>query len=328
MTPPFKNENPVVSVIMPVKDAENTIKKSVESILTQTLPNLEFIIVNDSSTDNTKNILNAYVASDKRVKIVDSTGQGVCDALNRAIELAKSPLIARMDADDISHSDRLQMQVNKFKENKNLVLLGTFFYTFEDGKSEIKENKIPTTNSELQRSIRSIPTFAHPTIMVNREIIQKVGGYRKKFDGAEDHDLYLRLSHHGEFAALSEFLLWYRTSPNQLSQIKKSISFRASVAAVYCDLCERQSLPDPSKFGMSCEEMAFELLHHEFKNVAKMSKSRLVLCARAIRGLALLPELQKDLLSVRRKILYKLTASGQLETAFSLWRRTRKKNWL
>ena len=322
------SENPAVSVVMPVKNAEKTVNESIDSILNQTLKNFEFIIVNDASTDKTEIILDSYASQDQRIKVINSTGQGISDALNCGIEHAIAPLIARMDADDISRPLRLEKQMAAFRNNSKLVLLGTFCHTFKEDKNELEEIKISTTNIELQRSIRSIPTYTHPTMMAKREIIQLVGGYRKHFDGAEDHDLYLRISRHGEIETLPEFLLLYRCHSDQFSNIKKAIGFRASVAAIYCDLCVDQNLPDPSEFGKSCEEIALELLIHISKNVAKMSKSKLVICSRAIRGLALLTDFQKDLISVRRSILYKLATSGQLHTAFSLWRRTRKKNWL
>ena len=93
-------------------------------------------------------------------------------------------------------------------------------------------------------------------------------------------------------------------------------------------MCENQRLPDPSEFEKSCEEIALELLHHESKNMAKMSKPRLILCSRAIRGLAKLTEFQIQIISVRRKILRKLIKSGQIHAAYSFWRRSRRKNWL
>ena len=322
------SDKPAVSVVMPVKNAESTVSESIDSILNQTFENFEFIIVNDGSTDSTKEILATYATQDQRVKVINSTGQGISEAANCGIKQVKSPLIARMDADDISCSQRLEKQVKAFNINPKLVLLGTFSQTFKDNEDEIEENKIPISNAELQKSIRSIPTFVHPSTMARTDIIQRVGGYRKKFEGAEDHDLYLRLSRHGELEVISEFLVLYRAHPTQFSQVKKALGFRASVAAIYCDMCEHQSLPDPSEFGKSCDELAFDLLLHESKNATKMTKPRLVLCSRAIRGLALLPEIQKDLMSVRRKIIYKLAASGQIHDAFSLWRRTRRKNWL
>ena len=314
-----------VSVVIPVKNAEKTVKEAVDSILNQTLKNIELILVNDGSTDSTKDILYSYSNSDQRIKVIENTGQGISDALNCGIELAKSLLIARMDADDISHPERLEKQVKEFNDNPKLVLLGTFCHTFKDGINELQEIKVPTTNSELQRSIRSIPTFSHPTVMIKREIIQQVGGYRKKFDGAEDHDLHLRLSRHGEIAILPEFLLWYRLHPAQFSRVKITARIRASVAAVFCDMCVHQNLPDPSEFGKTCDELALDLLFQESLNTKTMSKLRLVLCSRAIQGLAMLPDFHHQLISIRKKILYKLTKTGQFHAAFSLWRRTRKK---
>ena len=323
-----ENENCVVSVVMPVKNVEDTIKESIDSILNQTLKNLELILVNDSSTDGTKGILNSYTASDHRVKIIDSTGQGICDAANLGIEQAKAPLIARMDADDISCPERLEKQLITFNKNPKLVLLGSYYRCFKDNGILTDAVTLPTTNNELQESIRCIPTFCHPATMARKEIIQMVGGYRKKFEGAEDHDLYLRLSRHGEIAVLPKFLLWYRLHSNQFSQVKKAQSIRASVAAIFCDMCAHQSLPDPSEFNKSVEELVLELLIHELNNASKISTPRLILCARAIRGLVLLPDFHDKLISLRKKIIFKLINSGQFYAAFSLWRRSRKKNWL
>ena len=322
------DKNYRVSVVMPVKDAEQTIEASVNSILDQTLSDFEIIIVDDGSTDGTRLKLEQFSNADSRLKIFTNNGQGISDGLNTGIEQASSPLIARMDADDLAVSTRLKLQFDAFEKNNDLVLLGTFFYTFESDISISKPVTLPTDNGRIRELIQVHPALCHPTIMFRKECIQEIGGYRKVFEGAEDHDLYLRFQHLGEISVLPEYLLYYRVHPEQFSFSQKAKGYRASVAAVHCRNQTDEIGVDPFDSGKSVEQLVIEFLEKVLKRKELLSKRYLKLCIRAILGLSTLPESQKLVIGIRKKLALRLIKSHQISRAISFWRSTRKSKWL
>src|SRR5437868_7347070 len=116
---------PLVSVIMTVYNAQEYLNMAVDSILNQTYKNLEFIIINDGSTDNSGHIIEAY--NDPRIKYIPQKNQGLAAALNKGIGLAKGKYIARMDHDDISYQMRLEKQVEFMEDNREVAMAGTSF---------------------------------------------------------------------------------------------------------------------------------------------------------------------------------------------------------
>ena len=115
---------PAVSILMPVYNAQRYLASAVQSVLDQTFSDFEFIIINDGSTDRSEAILQEFASKDPRVKIVSRPNTGLTRALNEALSLARAPLIARMDADDLSLPRRLELQVARFGADHDLVLLG------------------------------------------------------------------------------------------------------------------------------------------------------------------------------------------------------------
>ena len=113
-------KKPIISVIMSVRNSEDTIRNSIESILNQSYKNFEFIIVNDFSSDSTLNILNEYKAKDKRIKIIQNkTKLGLTKSLNLASKISVGKYLARQDDDDISYKDRFKKQIQYFKKIQN-----------------------------------------------------------------------------------------------------------------------------------------------------------------------------------------------------------------
>ena len=109
--------SPSVSILMPVRNAANTLRETLKSIQSQTLTDFELIAVNDGSEDDTSNILHTYSTNDKRIKAVDIVNSGIINALNHGLALAQSNFIARMDADDLIHPKRLEMQLQHLQDN-------------------------------------------------------------------------------------------------------------------------------------------------------------------------------------------------------------------
>ncbi|QMT16760.1 glycosyltransferase [Planococcus maritimus] len=186
---------PKVSVIMGVYNTndEKMLKQAIDSILNQTFEDLEFIIRDDGSTDNTFEIVERLTSEDQRVKLLKNTKNiGLAATLNKCLENAQGKYIARMDADDICSLERIEKQVSFLDNNKEYSLVGSNATLF-DGESEIKTRKMPEFPKKESFLFNS--PYIHPTIMMDSEVYKILGGYRESKETlrCEDYDLFFRL---------------------------------------------------------------------------------------------------------------------------------------
>jgi glycosyltransferase involved in cell wall biosynthesis len=218
---------PRVSVVMAVHNGAPYVRAAVDSILGQTLRDLELIIIDDGSTDETPAILDAYAARDPRVRVIHQANAGVSKSGNRGIALARAPLIARMDADDISTPDRLEKEIAFMESHPDVVLLGGA-YRLIDGDGELLTiQSPPTDDASLQlQCLRGTTPICHPLCMFRRDAFLKAGGYDETFPCALDLDLYLRLGEVGKMAALRDVLLDYRQHAGSISESKQTLQLR------------------------------------------------------------------------------------------------------
>jgi glycosyltransferase involved in cell wall biosynthesis len=207
---------PLVTVLMPVYNAERFLSEAIDSILNQTLTNFEFLIIDDGSTDNSLNIIKSY--ADSRIKLVQNEkNMGITATLNKGIHLAAADLIARMDADDISYSERLLKQYNYLKHHPDCALLSTQARVItEDKQTEYIDN----TNGDFfyYNLTFSSPIF-HPSVMYRKKAVQEVGMYTVPY--SEDFELFWHLSRKYKLYNLPEVLLDYRNNSASLHQVAK-----------------------------------------------------------------------------------------------------------
>lgn len=210
----------LISVLLPVYNAESTVAETIDSILCQTFSDFEFIIINDASTDHTEEIILSY--KDPRIKYYkNSKNQGIVYTLNRGIDLANGKYIARMDADDIALPSRFGTQVNVMERDSSIVVCGTGIETFGNVK---KSNRIffPEQSDELRDLLVRSSCFAHPTVFIRRKVLADHNLYYKsEYRHAEDYKLWIDLSAHGNFYNIHEILLRYRMSDTQITTYHK-----------------------------------------------------------------------------------------------------------
>lgn len=214
---------PAVSVIIPVRNAESTVQAALASILRQTLADFELIAVNDGSTDNTPLILDSIAAQDERVRIIHSPQRGIIEALNSGIDAARSPLLARMDADDISHPRRLELQSELMRARPETSVCSCRIKMFPrrqllGGLVRYEQwlNSL-VTHDEMNRDIFIESPIAHPSAMLRRDELIELGGYQDH-GWAEDYDLWLRYHALGKvFAKLPQTLVCWRQSEGRLT---------------------------------------------------------------------------------------------------------------
>lgn len=199
---------PDVTVLMPVYNGERYLRESIESILSQTYADFEFLIIDDGSTDSTFSIIQNY--NDKRIRLLKNLRRlKLSGALNRGIDEAQGNLIARMDADDIARKDRLAKQVAYLNEHPQTGLCGTWVRRFGGTRPSIDKN--PVTNEEIQAYALFECPFTHPTVMFRKSFfVNSSLCYNGDYYPTEDYELWSRAVHLFPCANIPEVLLDYR----------------------------------------------------------------------------------------------------------------------
>ncbi len=205
---------PKVAVIMASCNAQNYIANAIDSILTQSYSDFEFIIVENGSNDRTWEIISSY--NDARIKAFRTPIKQLSYNLNFGISQTNCPYIARMDCDDIALPQRLASQINFLEANPEITVVGSAFEIFGDEIANNKTVKMPATDKQIRQRLPFRFCFCHPSVMFCRQKILAVGGYQGSCF-CQDIDLWLRLARDKsiKFANLSETLIKYRIHPHQ-----------------------------------------------------------------------------------------------------------------
>ena len=230
---------PLISVVMPVCNALPYLNQSIECILKQTLEDFELVILNDSSTDGSESVLREWKQRDSRISIYESTERlGLAGSANRVISHSRAALVARMDADDRCEPDRLRRQWEVMRNNPQVVVVGTLC----DGIDAHGRRIRPRDRWRINRR-SAFPPFPHGSVMMRREVFDRIGGYRLNWIEREDQDLFRRMSAHGLVVTLPEVLYHYRyhlqswtatneTSSNASTDSREQLSSLYSAAAM------------------------------------------------------------------------------------------------
>lgn len=222
---------PAVSVLMPAYNTKKYLRASVESVLNQTFTDFQFVIVDDGSTDGTSEILQEYSARDSRIHLIRKrNNEGLTNALTTAFGAAQGPYIARMDSDDIAMPTRLAQQVQHLESHCDCVVVGTRAITIDvDGRRgpPFYDGHMDHRAIDQWHMSGRGNCLVHPTVMFRRSAFDRVGGYRPKFEPAEDYELWLRFAEVGELAVLPEYLLEYRVHPQSVTKTRGKEQQRA-----------------------------------------------------------------------------------------------------
>ncbi len=216
-----------VSVILPVyKEPKEWLEESIKSIVLQSYENLEIVIVLDDPGNRwVYDIVNSYV--DKRPIVVAENDRnvGLVESLNRGLKLCDGTYIARMDADDVATTDRIEKQV-KFLRRYNYDLLGGQVELFNDQSRKIRDTVF--SDKYCKRMIKHMNPIAHPTWIGKRTVFEELGGYRS-IDSAEDLDFLLRAIRAGyRIGNIPQVVLQYRINSNSISSRNESKQYEIS----------------------------------------------------------------------------------------------------
>ena len=205
---------PQVSINMICRNEEQLIHQAIESIIHQTFSHWELIVVDDGSTDRTRKIVASYAAEDLRIKLYTQKPLGRPQARNHALRVSKGEYLAIMDADDVSHPDRLAKQVAFLDAHPDHAMISTQIWFCQKNLTPVLKSNFPLNDEEYQM-IRNIPNCQTPPYgcaMFRRNVFEEVGEYNKKLSRAQDYDLTLRIRKYTKhkIAALPEALYYYR----------------------------------------------------------------------------------------------------------------------
>lgn len=210
---------PLISVVMAVKNGGSLVAGAIDSIMNQTYANLELIIINDGSTDNTLEILGQF--DDPRIQVVSQENQGLAKSLNRGISLAKGRYIARQDHDDLSLPMRLEKQLAYMESHPRCGLLGTGsqIWTMEGPTGRFHDH--PCDSGVLAFELLFNNPFVHTSWMFRREVIDLVGLYTNdpQREPPEDYEYASRIARHFDVANLPDRLVVYREMQNSMSSL-------------------------------------------------------------------------------------------------------------
>lgn len=211
-------KKPFVSVVMSVYNGEKYLDESIESILNQSYAYFEFIIIDDGSTDKSLSIIKRYKEHDDRIILISRENRGLIASLNEGIYRAKGKYIARMDADDVSFSNRFEKQVAFMEHNPDIGVCGTAVIGFDE--SEKNRPWILSSNDKtLRTELLFSSSLAHPSVMMRRELIMKYNlFYDEDFKHAEDFELWTRMIDFTKLANLQVPLLKYRVLENSITR--------------------------------------------------------------------------------------------------------------
>ena len=217
--------SPAVTVLVTVYNGSRYVAESVGSVLAQTMPNFELLIIDDASTDHSLKIVREF--EDPRIRLlVHEKNRGIHDTLNHGMAEAKAPLMAIMDQDDIAQPTRLERQLEHFSNNPNMLVCGTAIETFGDNPGPSWVRFHDPENVKIALLFEN--PLCHPSVMMNREALLKLGLSYPPVPLAEEYALWVRASREGMVANLDQPLLRYRAHAQQVSRSRNLLQNRSN----------------------------------------------------------------------------------------------------
>ncbi len=226
---------PRVSVVMAVHNGEKYLRQAIDSMLSQTFKDFEFVIIDDGSTDNSVDIINSY--GDPRIRLIRSSENlGLTRSLNLGLDAALGVYIARMDSDDVSLPERLQKQVAYMDEHPEIIASGTWAHDIDDEGRILGNRSLPIGKRMLYGYWWPCPII-HPSAIIRKSLL-KDRRYDSGIRYAQDYELWLRLRKEHVLGNLAEFLMLYRVHKGSIS-IKQT---EAQLRSVHQSLCRHTGL--------------------------------------------------------------------------------------
>jgi glycosyltransferase involved in cell wall biosynthesis len=240
---------------MPVYNARRYVAEAIESILGQTFDDFEFVIVDDGSTDGSLAILREYEGRDKRIKVISRPNTGIVGALNDGLAVCRADLVARMDADDISHSERLEKQVRFMSDHPECVALSAAYTIMDPNGLSLWDVPVKSDHVDIERELMeaSGAGLIHSAVIYRRCEVLAAGAYRTAFECVEDTDLWFRLIERGRVANLTQSLLRVRYHFASIGKSQRELQQSRGTALIK-GVYSRRGLPVPDRLVTICDD--------------------------------------------------------------------------
>ncbi len=224
---------PQISVLLPVYNAEPFVEAAVRSVLDQTCRDFELLVIDDGSSDGSLEVLRRLEREDSRISLLSRPNAGLVATLNELVAAARGTYLARMDADDLCLPHRFERQLAYLSRNPDCVALGSRCLFIDPDAMPICEFMDEATHDEIERALLAPRLgIVHPSVMLRRDAMLRIGGYRSGFPHVEDLDLFLRLGEIGRLANLQTVLLKYRLHEASVSHTHTVLQSAAGVEVV------------------------------------------------------------------------------------------------
>lgn len=241
----MSSTTPSISIAMSVLNNAPYLAQAIGAILAQTHADFEFLIVNDGSTDGSAAIIDDHARRDGRIRPIHQENRGRVASLNRLLDEAQADLFACMDSDDDCHPEKLAKQYAFMQANPDHGVVGTQSISFDDAGNRWASPPYPTSDADVRRAIERQSVMCHSSVVMRRDLVLSVGGYRRPFVQSQDRDLFYRLSEHTSMANLAEALTYYRRTPGQVSN-RYAVKQAVAAAMAWLAYVERKAgRPDP-----------------------------------------------------------------------------------
>lgn len=238
-----------VCVLLPVYGKAPYIEETLDSLTEQDNSLFELLLVKDRCISPVEELLSKH-KYDFKWSIITSQKPGIVQALNLGLKSTKCELVARIDSDDVMEPGRIETQVREFERKPDIILVGSSITLINENSKVIGIDLYPVLHKEILQEFLTRNPFAHPSVMYRREIISDLGGYREFFQGAEDYDLWLRLSQIGTLKNIETPLTRYRIHKNQVTRREKTTTDFATRAALTSYRLKKAGKPEiPEQFS-------------------------------------------------------------------------------
>jgi len=221
-----EDENLMTSVIVPVRNGARYLSESLKSLTRQTFTNFEVIVVDDNSDDRSKSIAENFRGLN-RITVVSSEGLGPTDAINTGVARAQGAFIARQDADDISLPERLERQMEFMRSNHSYALVGTYARVMDENGADLGKDvgddgeERPYRHEDIRERLPEECCIVGASVVMRKDALLAIGGYRRGLVFAEDYDLWLRMMETYRLAAIPEYLYSYRRHSESMWRSRK-----------------------------------------------------------------------------------------------------------
>lgn len=321
-------QDPQVSVVMPVRNAERYVAEAVKSILTQSFGDFEFLIFNDGSTDDTIRTVHLLADQDRRIQVFSGPHRGYVPWLNEGVRLARGEFVARMDADDVSLPQRFARQVEFLLGHAECVAVGSFQTMIDPEGLPLGTVVYDTEPEVIEANLLNgkLNVICHPASMMRRSALVTIGGYREEHESVEDFALWLDLAEQGSLANIPSVLFKYRQHHSSVSATRFEVQKRQAELILQKARQRRGLTPlvggkaieydPPSSAGERHLEWAMVAASSGYRRTAlKHARIGLELSPRSLRGWAVLVR------SLAPNGIVKLLKSIGLSRAWRSWHR-------